>query len=300
MGTSAEKWGEAPLLLRSEVLQVAILPQRGGKIASLLDRRSGREWLAQPATGGVDPLEYGMPFTEGDMSGWDEMLPTIVAGPSPAGGGNLPDHGEVWSVPWTVEEADEEVITLKVEGRTLPFLCRRSARLESPDVLRLDYTIWVEGPTPVQLLWAAHPQFSWRTGGLVELPDDVRRVLDVLGRPSPKETVWDERLARHLDHAPQGTGRKLWLLPDQRPAWARVRDPDGGAVTLRWDPRQVPYLGVWFDACAYSRESVVALEPSTGFFDDLSVAIGHGRVTTVSAAEPLSWAIEVAASEPAV
>jgi len=50
------------------------------------------------------PVAYGAVFVDQDMSGWDEMFPTINActypAPSPYAGITLPDHGEVWVLPW--------------------------------------------------------------------------------------------------------------------------------------------------------------------------------------------------------
>jgi len=279
------------------VLDIGILPSRGGKIDSIFDRRSGREWLTQPAQDPLPNLSYGMEFTTADMAGWDEMMPTIIGGATPMGDGALPDHGEVWSVPWDVVSADDSAVTLEVTGRAMPYRFRRTARLSAANVLRLEYTVEATADVPVQLLWAAHPQFAWMPGARVELPDGIKRVLDVMADP-PVEVEWNRRLACLLDHVEVGTGHKVWLLPDERPTWSRLRDPDGGAVTLRWDGSVVRYLGIWFDAEAYAREPVVALEPSTGFYDDLARAVAGDRADAVGPHDPSSWILEVAVEPP--
>lgn len=271
---------------------MGIAPACGGKITSLLDRRTGREWLAQP-TSPLSAAGYGATFTDADMSGWDEMLPTIVGGPNPAGPGTLPDHGEVWSIPWEVLDASDDRIVAAVSGRRLPYRLRRAAQFMGEDGLRLSYELHVEGPEPMPLLWAAHPQLTWRKRTRVELPADVSHVLDVTTGPEPHEVSWDGLLPRYLDHARAGEGRKVWLRAHQRPSGCILRDVDGGTFQLSWDPDVVPYLGVWYDARAYSREPVVALEPSTGFYDDLSFAVANGRVPMVTADRPLRWTLDV-------
>ena len=65
--------------LASPDLRVVTIPSLGAKLVSLLDRRSGREWLVTAADRPLQPVPYGALFHEQDMSGWDEMFPTIVA-----------------------------------------------------------------------------------------------------------------------------------------------------------------------------------------------------------------------------
>lgn len=67
-----------------------VVPEMGAKLVSLADKRSGLEWLAGPADRPFRPVPYGADFVQQDMSGWDEMFPTIVACAYPAPGEN---HG---------------------------------------------------------------------------------------------------------------------------------------------------------------------------------------------------------------
>ncbi|MBK8794940.1 MAG: hypothetical protein IPM07_00345 [Anaerolineales bacterium] len=65
--------------LESAQLRVVTIPALGAKVVSLLDKRSGREWLAGPGDRPLRAIAYGASFQEQDVSGWDEMFPTIVA-----------------------------------------------------------------------------------------------------------------------------------------------------------------------------------------------------------------------------
>ena len=49
----AEWCGRRGSLPRSDAIEVVILPEFGGKIASIFDRAAGREWLTQPIRGTV-------------------------------------------------------------------------------------------------------------------------------------------------------------------------------------------------------------------------------------------------------
>lgn len=281
--------------LTTESLYVSIDPRRGGKITALRDLRSGREWLLPPAEPYGDPAGYGTSFTDAELSGWDEMAPTIteceVDGPS--GPVALPDHGEVWSVPWDTVVVGPRRITLRVDGRTLPFRLDRTVEVTSPDRLRLSYRLWNTGKAAFPSLWAAHPQFVWRRGARVELPSSITEVLDVTSGPDPVVVPWDLPMSTRLDHLGDGEGHKVWTLPGQAPAWCRLRDADGGSVLIEADPDSVPYLGIWWDSCAYADVPVVALEPSTGHYDDLALAAAAGRVPWLDPGDELRWAIEL-------
>ena len=90
---------------RASSLRAVIVPELGAKIVSLFDRRRQHEWLVPPMRT-LKQTAYGDDFVSQDMSGWDEMMPTIVA--CDYQGARLPDHGEVWSIPWQVERLRQQ------------------------------------------------------------------------------------------------------------------------------------------------------------------------------------------------
>lgn len=77
--TSKTTWHNFDALaLESDSMQVVIVPDLGAKIVSLYDKVHRREWLVPPIRQVQQPA-YGAVFVDQDMSGWDEMMPTIVA-----------------------------------------------------------------------------------------------------------------------------------------------------------------------------------------------------------------------------
>ena len=243
-------WHNLPALaLEGEALRVVVVPQMGGKIVSLLDKRGGCEWLVGPIPGRpVRPVAYAAPFTEQEMAGWDEMFPTIVAcaypGPGPRHGAALPDHGEVWALPWVVTAAAAGELILAVEGRALPYRLTRVATLgqtkvketrpgiealaglshypDKPanptgrlrtastpeDTLILRYTLENLGDEPLPYLWAAHPQFLAGADCQVILPPEVTQVVNTL------PAVWG------------------WGAPETCFAWPEAVAPAGRSARL--------------------------------------------------------------------
>ena len=281
--------------LVSDKIEVTVLPNRGAKIASLKYLPTGREWLEQPQGELAAPPLYGSVFTEADMFGWDEMVPTIIGCTYPDGvhrGVTLPDHGEVWTLAWSAV-GDEDALTCSTMGRVLPYRLTRTMRVEGSR-LQLDYELATTGSTPLWLMWAAHPQFViGQLGTRVVLPPDVNRLVDVTPGRRPHGAAWPSSTAESSLGLPKAVGRKLYLPPEAPISTAALIDGDGCWLQLAWDPTLVPYLGIWLDNGAYARHPVIALEPTTGYYDDLAQAVSHRRLHRVRPEQPLKWLLKV-------
>jgi hypothetical protein len=303
--------GLAAWTLENETLRTVVVPELGAKLVSLFDRRSQREWLAGPGARAVRRVPYGAPFHEQDLSGWDEMFPTIVAcaypGPGARRGTPLPDHGEVWALPWTLEAATAARLTLSVEGRALPYSLTRTVEFVAADTLQLQYRLVNLGQDAMPYIWAAHPQFACGTAAEIIFPPQVTAVVNTI----PESWGWgapETRFAWPVAVAPDGSparidrigpptlhkGRKFFVPPEVQVGWAGlVCHPAGDWLRLEWDPALVPYLGLWIDEGILSHESVAAPEPTTGFYDSLAVAWDKRLVTGIAPGETQSWALLV-------
>jgi galactose mutarotase-like enzyme len=301
--------GMDAITIEGDVLRATILPGLGAKIASLVDKRVDHEWLVGPDSRPVRPVPYGATWAEHDMSGWDEMFPTINACPYPgpaAPGTPLPDHGEVWSMPWSREPAAADELALGVTGRALPYRLIRTASVEGAS-LRLRYRVVNQGTDPLSCLWAAHPQFTVSAETRIVLAPEVHEVLRVYDPGmgwQARGTVqtWPEALdpSGHpvrLDRVGVVTEkdcRKLYMTPEQRANWAGLVDAGSGNwLRLKWDAGMVPYLGLWVDEGCFNTVSTVALEPTTGFYDSLATAAQAGRVVTIAPKATTDWEVVV-------
>ena len=287
--------GEPGIALISDEIEVVVLPRRGAKIASLRYPRTQREWLEQPAGELGTPPGYGSGFTDAPMFGWDEMVPTIISCLYPDGqyqGTPLPDHGEVWTLPWETGPAGEALVC-STEGRVLPYRMTRTMRVDGSR-LQMAYELAATESMPLWLLWAAHPQFVVEGHGTrIVLPPAVSQLVDVTPGRKPETIRWPSPDAESSLGLPRGVGRKLYLPPDAPVGTAGLIDADGTWMRLTWDPTLVPYLGIWLDNGAYARHPVIALEPATGYYDDLTLAVSMERLTPIHPGQPRRWSIDV-------
>ncbi|SDR93123.1 aldose epimerase family protein [Microterricola viridarii] len=268
-------------------VRLTIRPERGGKILSL--HGAGRQWLAP---GDDARSAESDSFTAAEMGGWDECAPTIDA--CAVGGLLAPDHGDVWAREWAVERVDASSALLSVRSEACGFWLRREivlGRAQGAPV-QIRYTAESLGRR-VPFLWAAHPQFLAEAGSRVILPPEVGAVVDVLD-PTHPVGPWSPALAG-LDSLEPGGCRKLYVEPGTPVQTAALRHADGSELRLDWDER-APYLGLWFDNRAYSREPVIALEPSTGYFDALDRAVGHGSALWLEPGRPVAWELALTLS----
>lgn len=295
--------GFSALALENEQMRVVIVPDLGAKIVSLYDKAHQHEWLVPP----MRPLKqttYGADFVSQDMSGWDEMMPTIVA--CSIEGANLPDHGEVWSIPWQVTQADDTVTT-QVHGVALSYLLTRSAELATLDCLELRYTIRNTGLAALPFLWAAHPQFAADADTRLELPQEVIQMINVIdgdpawgqaGEQHPCPVAVDQngrpwRLDR-VRSTEYHTCRKFYIPPEQAIGWAAlVHEGKGCQLRMDWSPVELPYLGLWVDEGSYNSQPVAAFEPSNAYYDSLERAITNGKMTWLAPGAAQSWAVRI-------
>jgi galactose mutarotase-like enzyme len=298
--------GAPAVVLQNAFLRVAVLPDLGAKIASLVYRPQGFETLAQPTTRAYRRPSYGAPFADYDTSGLDDMFPTIDACAYPLppfAGAALPDHGEVWSQPWDMS-VEGDLLVGTVRSQALPLTLTRRMGIER-DRLLLSYRVRNEGDAPAAFLWACHGLLACDEDSRIELPG-VTRVVVV--HDSPRLGA---RGTEHPFPASQTVAGAPCRLDRIAPRRAGTTEkysvkgpvPIGEAsltlnhhrlrVTVRFPRELVPYLGVWLNQGGYKGEYHAALEPTTGSNDDLATAERHGTAVTLAPGASMTFACSV-------
>ncbi|HSH33484.1 MAG TPA: hypothetical protein VLB31_07680, partial [Actinomycetota bacterium] len=102
------------VVLENDAVRLACEPDVGARITSLVDLRTGREWLVPgtlPGNAAASAAE-GAVFGGTEAFGWDECLPTVAPCPDPADATApaLRDHGDQWGRPADVEATDERLV----------------------------------------------------------------------------------------------------------------------------------------------------------------------------------------------
>lgn len=304
--TEMDADGLRKITVENGIVRAQFLPELGGKMTSLVRVQSGHEFLLQPQR----PLRraaYGDSFDAYDTSGFDECMPTVSACTEPDRGVLLPDHGELWSVPWDCEVHDS-TLHLSATGRVLPYRFTKRVRLDGPSVV-LDYEITNESAAEMNFLWSAHPLLAVEPGSQIRLPAEVTELLvqyslgDRLG-PFGSTCRWPTAMARGVKErsdvllpSTAGYADKLFT-PRLHQGYCSLFKPTANeTVAFHFNPEHVPYIGLWCCQGGWPDPAhghyTVALEPCSGRPDSLRDAIARGEHDTLRAQGSKGWTLRM-------
>src|SRR5207342_3441412 len=153
-------------------LGLTVLPEYGGKLSSLRDLRTGREWLWRHPRQSYAKFPYGVTYVQtADTGGWDECFPSVAQceyPDAPWQGVLIQDHGELWSqVPMlTVDEnADYVRLHMRWQGTRLPYTFERTITLQpNSSRLHFEYQATTTADLPLKVIWSAHPLLAIEPG----------------------------------------------------------------------------------------------------------------------------------------
>ena len=306
--------GFPAVALRSAEVEIVAVPALGMKLTNLR-RLNGREWLWRSDQIPLAPPKPGASYVEtADSGGWDECFPTVGSCPipgAPPGTAPLPDHGELWSAPWTssVYEAPEgTTLAGSVSGSVFPYELHRTVTLDSDEPqVRLSYTLRHTGNTPFPWIWSAHPLLNVQPGSVLELPGLTQvKIAAVHGRDDLNENdvvSWPGAIGGNAERFtfPSDGGWAVKLFGDLGGEGRMIlTDPRRGErLEMRVQPDLVPQVGVWINCRGWAPPGRtpyynLALEPCIGAPDRLDTAVRDWHTAqTLPPGEERSWSISV-------
>lgn len=266
--------------LRSDVLEVSVVPSLGARVVSLRNRLTGREWLWHA---GTQPRHFanvlGDPFELSPLVGWDECLPTI--GTCVCQGRALADHGEVWSAAWSVDPAAASETELRTRLRlpVSPLAFERTLRLAGPTLVA-EYGLQNLSTQPEPFLWAMHPLLRVEPGDALELTGEMRQQLGHSPWLETLEFPKDQRACAKVFAGPLHLGQ------------AGVRNHHtGDALRFEWSTAQLPLLGLWLTRGGWRDHHHLALEPTNGNTDSLAELVATDQADHLEPGETRRWSV---------
>lgn len=158
--------------LENAEMKVVVRPDFGGRIDSIFDKRSEKEWLWHPANykGETRELKVGSSFDNNWTGGWDEVFPNDAPGPFHEH--NLVDHGELWSQNWKVIEKNHFGIKMEYQCSTVPVRVEKTiiiSNFESKAHIR--YMFFNQSQKEIPFLFKMHAALAIEEGDKLVLPD---------------------------------------------------------------------------------------------------------------------------------
>lgn len=299
--------------LRNKFLHVEVLPELGGKIASIGLLPEGGIFLQEPLR------EYAartpdMPFDQADGSGWDECLPSVGACTISTAGGQVqvPDHGDLWRQAWTVEEASDTKLRTQVNATSLPLTFTRTVTLQDSAIV-VDYSVRNHGTEETPWGWSIHPLFAVQPEDRIHIPGyahEVTAQASANGRLGPEGLMHQWPMTMNsLDGQPldlsrigmptDGVGDKIVMPSPKEGSCALERIGLRTRMTMRWDAKQFPWLGLWLCYGGWPEDPkakkgyAVAIEPCNLPVDSLAASLKEGGGAKLAAGATSEWTIRL-------
>lgn len=299
--------GQPAVVLENRALRAVVLPRLGGKIISLVDKHADLELLWRNPRVPVREVPTGAVFDDAFLGGWDELFPNDE--PETLGGEPMPDHGELWTQPWSVTTgstgpaaAPTEVwVELTVQPPVSATLVTKRLTLGAGPDLVVEHRLENASTRPLPFLWKSHVAVALRPESRIVMAADRVR-LDGFGhprgRPDDPLLTWPHLVADGVQHdlrRPPDTSRggvsEFLLAETMHAGRCGVVHPDeGSGLGLEWDLADLPscwsfasYGGGWRGL------DVLVLEPCTGYPLSVSEGVAAGTHRVLGPHEVRSW-----------
>jgi galactose mutarotase-like enzyme len=303
------------LSIQTGVMELSMIPELGGKINSLRDSRTGREWLWRHPRFIYKHVPHGSSYiAQSDTGGWDECFPSVSQCEYPSApwqGAAIQDHGELWSHPaeFEMDEQDGRVTLLtRWQGIVLPYTFTRGITLnESSSIVHVDYEVVNNADQPINYVWCIHPLLAIEPGMELLLPPSAR--FNVGGSIPQALVSLEEKLqypfaasGLNFPTLPETTAEraiKIWSDPlPEGEGWALLRAQDG-ELRMHWDVALLPQVAAWMNFGAWAADGGtpyfnLGLEPCIGAQDSLADAvIQHKLFATIQPHGTKNWWLEI-------
>lgn len=297
-------------VLENDFLRLTFLPQYGCKLASLVSKKTNREFLFQSDKDKLTIPAYGAAFSDYDSSGFDEVFPSIDACPYPDGpfqGTQIPDHGEVWTLPWaSAFSPNGKSVKSIVESQKLPYALSRTVTLQDNNIL-FEYAVENKADIEFKFIWTPHCLLACSPTTKLLIPQNLTEIISVehstqhLGpwgtfHSYPRTTDVHGKVI-DLSKTEPITAKnceKFYFTSPNVAGWCGIEHTDTHEQLLYTYPSdKIPYLGVWKTQGGYRGDYNIALEPCTGVYDDLYVANKIRRTAVISPKGTEEWTLKM-------
>ena len=304
-------------------VDLAVVPAAGGKIIDLIDRRSGHNWLWSNPHIPLSRASRNADFNrEQDSGGWDEILLSMKPGKIHSASDQfaaIPDHGDLIGCEWSIDElqvtpAGDAICDMIAIGSSAPYQFKRRIRLPKGEpVIELSYSLTNNSDESLPWYWCAHPLLAVEPNARIGI--DGSSPLRVDDAPTQEhvdpdsEQYWPNlalRDGRSLD-----LSRSFAINGAQRTFASKifVRSPDtgvasvllgdsGAQLTFRFDPTELPWLGIWINnhawsGCGSEPYTNLGIEPATTPYDCVNQAIENDAVPWLAPGSTRKWSLIV-------
>ena len=302
------------ICLESDTLKVKFLPQIGAKMASLIYKPLQKELLTQRDGDNYKTQEYDGDYLQGEGRGFDDMFPNISESyydRFPWKGTRLPDHGEVWQLPWKYEVKDN-ALHCSVNGVRLPYLLEKKVSFTDDETLRIDYKLTNPTPYEMDFVWAAHLMLNTEPGDTIEIDEKLKKGYithcqtglhggygDIINYPLDKDINGEEFRSDVIGGPEREDFLKFYFLEKMEKGYCRLNyNKLKKGVEFTFPADEVPYMGMIHNSGG--GKDIIELdginfyfEPCTAPYDTTGIARLHDKQSVLKPYEVKEWYLTV-------
>ena len=273
--------------LENARLAVDVMPELGGKILRIVDKRGDRDVLWHSPRVEPHRAELHANFDDHWPGGWDEAFPGGAPSPNRYGD-QLPYMGELWTTAAAHrivrDDAGGVELELVLATPITPARWTRRLVLEGDDpVLRISYRLENVGTMPFDYNWGLHPVAAISPqhrfdvpAALAEVDENGGGTLGVKGDRYEWPLMNGMDVRRAL--GPDAGCFALHYLTELREGWVATTDTAARrGFGLVFDRTLFPVVWLWMVYGGWRGYYHAIAEPWTGYPSPLAEAVAAGR-----------------------
>ncbi|HQG62981.1 MAG TPA: hypothetical protein PK719_04950 [Bacteroidales bacterium] len=294
------------IVLENKYIRAEFIPNPGGKLSSLINKKTGFEYLVQRGNTIYCDQPFDGVYVKGECSGYDDMFPTIDTcfyENEPWKGVKMADHGEVWSLPWEYK-IEKNSLCLSVSGVRFPYSLTKKIHFSSHNRLRIDYSLVNNSPFDFEFLWAGHMMFNVEEGTKIEVPTDCKQTITIFSNRGRKfgdlndwpyfrntdGTSYKADVARPKEIMGK---EKFYFTNKLKNGWCKLVYPNKKELKVFFTAKTVPYLGIFINEGGWDDLYNIFIEPCTVAYDRPDLAKKFGQISKVGPSGKYTWYIDI-------
>lgn len=304
---------QSAINIESNLIKAQFLTHIGSKMCSFIYKPINLDLLVHRNSKKYKIEKYDGNYLDGECSGFDEMFPSVSEcyyESFPWQGIRIPDHGELWSVPWEYEVKDDKLI-MAVYGIRFPYRMKKTIHFIEDNILSIRYELINLSNFNFEFIWAAHPMFIVEEGSEILLPDEVEKVLtsfsysgrigkygDEHNWPSFKSKKGKEERLNVVRSDSVKDTEKYFIKGKMPKGWCALKYNKSNIILILSFPNNiVSYLSVLPNEGGWNNLYNIFIEPCTSSFDRLDVAKLRNEYCSVKPRSKINWYLNLTISE---
>lgn len=307
--------GTQALVLENGRLRAVVLPALGGRIwqlTQLTQLPHGRDLLWHNPRITARPVPFGAVYDDVFFGGWDELFPNDA--PEELAGEAYPDHGELWTSPWSWRIVAEgpDAVQVRLSLDTPISACRFTKTLTlvaGEPRLGIGWRIENAGSRDLPYLWKQHLAVPVDEPARLTMGARSMYVEDFGSPRSGRTGTWyrwpylvEETAAgrRHdMRTTLPGASRvsEFQYATDLDGGWCAVTYADGCGIGMAFDTAVFRSCWTFASYGGWRAHQVLVLEPCTGHPISVNEGVAAGTHRILPVGEVIDTELTVVAYE---